>query len=66
MPSGRVDVPKGAVLRLRVELEEPCGTDSLARLPACGLWADRTDLGNTPSAARLVRRRVEKREDRRR
>jgi|GEM_PF-6836687 len=65
IPSGKVDLPRGTVLRLRVELEGPAQSDtkSLADLPACGLWADRADIGQTPDAARQLRRRVEKRED---
>ena len=65
IPSGRVDLPKGMVLRLRVELESPAQSESqsLASLPACGLWADRTDLDDTQAAARQLRRRVENRED---
>jgi hypothetical protein len=65
IPSGKVDFPQGATLRIRVELEpSPENTiDSLANLPACGLWADRTDLDDTSTVARQLRRRVEKRED---
>jgi hypothetical protein len=64
IPSEEVDLPRGTVLRLQVELE-PLAEDSksLRNDPACGIWADRTDLGETSSAARQLRRRVEKRED---
>ena len=66
IPSGEVDLPTGTVLRLRVEVVPVADKpgQSLADLPACGLWADRTDLGDTQSATRRLRRRVENREDR--
>ena len=65
IPQGQVDLPKGAVLRLHIEMpEERSGTvGSLAELPACGMWADRTDLADTVAAARRLRRSVELRED---
>ena len=65
IPSGEVDLPRGIVLRLQVELEPLAenSAESLGNDPACGIWADRTDLGDTSSAARHLRRRVEKRED---
>ena len=58
IPSGKVDLPKGTVLRLRVEMpQQPVKTgDSLAELEACGMWADRGDLGNTADFARRLRR----------
>ena len=65
IPSGKVDLPKGTVLRLRVELETQAQSEdpALASLPACGIWSDRTDLDSTQVAARQLRQRVENRED---
>lgn len=65
IPSGQVDLPKGTVLHLRVDLPQPRGNagGSLAELAACGMWADRADLGSTVDFARHVRRAVETRED---
>lgn len=65
IPSGKVDLPKGTVLRLHVEFEPPASAakGSLESLPACGIWADRNDLDATPDVARQLRRRVENRED---
>lgn len=39
-------------------------TESLASLPAFGLWRDRADLDDSAGAARRLRERVEQREDR--
>ena len=66
IPAGPVDLPQGAVLRLHVELPQqptaPAGP--LSAIPAFGLWADRTDLGDTIEFSRHLRRAVETREDR--
>ena len=65
IPAEPIDLPRGTALRLRVELPQPAPPSggSLSELEACGIWADRTDLGDTTSAARSLRRSVERRED---
>jgi hypothetical protein len=61
IPAGEIDLPKGAVLELQLNVPRPrINKDaSLAKLAACGMWAGRTDLSSASAAARRLRRRVE-------